>query len=57
MYVIPLLNLALTFCMLMAARTVPRDIAKLQAWMRDSAAKGQSPAQPVPAGAASAGAS
>jgi MFS family permease len=50
MFVIPLLNLALTFCMLMAARTVPRDIAKLQAWMRDSAAKGQAPAREVTPG-------
>ena len=33
MYVIPLLNLILSGCMLLAARTVPRDIAKLQAWM------------------------
>ena len=36
MYVVPVLNLALTFCMLLAARTVPRDIAKLQDWMRSN---------------------
>jgi MFS family permease len=36
MYVVPVLNLLLTFCMLIAARTVPRDIAKVQEWMRNS---------------------
>jgi MFS family permease len=50
MYVIPMLNLALTLCMFMAARTVPRDIAKLQAWMRESATKGPA-SVPAPAGA------
>lgn len=34
MYVIPVLNLALTVCMLFAARSVPRDIEKLRTWMR-----------------------
>lgn len=34
MYVIPVMNLLLTFCMLAASRTVPRDIEKLAAWMR-----------------------
>jgi len=41
------LNLALTFCMLMAARTVPRDVAKLQAWMRQSAKTAPQPAQRI----------
>lgn len=36
--VVPVLNLVLTLCMLAAARTVPRDVEKLQAWMRRSAA-------------------
>jgi MFS family permease len=34
MYVIPVMNLLLTFCMLAASRTVPRDIEKLGAWIR-----------------------
>jgi MFS family permease len=34
MYVIPLMNLALTVCMVAASRTVPRDIEKLRTWMR-----------------------
>jgi hypothetical protein len=34
MYVVPALNLALTFCMLAAARTVPRDVEALRTWMR-----------------------
>jgi MFS family permease len=38
MYIIPLLNLALTGCMALASRTVPRDIEKLRNWMRDAAA-------------------
>ncbi len=38
MYVIPALNLVLTFCMLAAARSVPRDIEKLRDWMRRTAA-------------------
>jgi hypothetical protein len=38
MYVIPVLNLTLTLCMLAAARSVPRDIEKLRNWMRDTAA-------------------
>lgn len=37
MYVIPALNLLLTVCMLIAARTVPRDLEALRAWMRESA--------------------
>jgi MFS family permease len=37
MFIVPILNLALTLCMFVAARTVPHDIAKMQAWMRDSA--------------------
>ena len=39
MYIVPVLNLVLTFCMLIAARTVPRDIAKLQDWMKSSSLK------------------
>jgi MFS family permease len=46
MFVIPMLNLALTACMLVAAKTVPRDIAKLQAWMRESAAKAPAKEKP-----------
>jgi MFS family permease len=38
MYVVPVLNLLLTACMFMASRTVPRDIAKLKAWMQQAAA-------------------
>jgi len=38
MYVVPALNLVLTACMLAAARSVPRDIAKLHEWMRNAAA-------------------
>jgi MFS family permease len=53
MYVVPVLNLVLTGCMLMASRTVPRDIAKLQAWMRDAAAKAPAPGRSVPIAAAS----
>jgi hypothetical protein len=34
---VPVLNLALGFCMVLASRTVPRDIAKMQDWMRKSA--------------------
>lgn len=37
MYVIPLLNLLLTACMVGAARTVPRDIQKVREWMRAAA--------------------
>lgn len=39
MYIVPILNLALTVCMFAASRTVPRDIAKLRAWMEQAAAK------------------
>jgi MFS family permease len=46
MYVIPALNLALSVCMLIAARTVPRDIEKLRAWMRGQ--QGARPADPAP---------
>jgi MFS family permease len=38
MYLVPVLNLILTFCMCAAARSVPRDIEKLRTWMRDVAA-------------------
>lgn len=51
MYVVPILNLALSVCMLVAARTVPRDIEKLQRWMRESAGKQPAPAE-KPAAAA-----
>ncbi len=37
MYVIPVLNLLLTVCMLAAARSVPRDIEAVRRWMRESA--------------------
>jgi MFS family permease len=50
MYVVPLLNLVLTVCMFVASRTVPRDIDKLQSWMRESAARGS--AKPAIAAAA-----
>lgn len=33
MYLVPALNLALGVCMLMARRTVPRDVERLRAWM------------------------
>lgn len=36
MYVIPVLNLILTACMMAAARSVPRDIEKVRNWMRDA---------------------
>ena len=49
MFVIPILNLALTGCMLIAAKTVPRDIAKMQAWMRDSASKASVQEKPAAA--------
>ena len=47
MYVVPVLNLLLTFCMFAAARTVPRDIAKLHAWMSrsSSVAAARAPAE------------
>lgn len=52
MFVVPILNLALTACMFAASRTVPRDIAKMQAWMKESA-KNATPKTPsIPAGAA-----
>jgi MFS family permease len=38
MYLVPVLNLILTFWMCAAARTVPRDIEKLRTWMHDVAA-------------------
>jgi MFS family permease len=38
MYIVPILNLALTVCMFAASRTVPRDIEKLRAWMAQAAA-------------------
>jgi MFS family permease len=44
MCVVPWINLALTACMFAASRTVPRDIEKLRAWMRDAA-----PRTPLPA--------
>ena len=37
MYIIPATNLVLALCMFVASRTVPRDIEKLQAWMRKAA--------------------
>jgi MFS family permease len=37
MYVIPVLNVALTLCMIVAARLVPRDIERLRSWMREAA--------------------
>jgi len=39
MYLVPVLNLILTFCMFVAARTVPRDIEQLRTWMRDAVAR------------------
>ncbi|HYD47134.1 MAG TPA: MFS transporter [Terriglobales bacterium] len=36
MYIIPVMNLLLTACMAAAARTVPRDIENVRAWMRQS---------------------
>ena len=47
MYVVPILNLALTACMLIAAKTVPADIAKMQAWMRASAGKPEAEDKPA----------
>ena len=38
MYVVPALNLALSGCMFLALRTVPRDVEKLRVWMRANAA-------------------
>jgi MFS family permease len=38
MYVIPALDLVLSVCMLVASRTVPRDIQRLHEWMRDAIA-------------------
>lgn len=38
MFVIPIFNLLLTFCMFAASRTVTRDIEKIQLWMRESSA-------------------
>jgi MFS family permease len=37
MYVVPILNLLLAACMFAASRTVPRDIEKLRAWMKQAA--------------------
>ena len=45
MYVIPVLNLALTLCMVAASRTVPRDIEKLRTWMRHAASGSARPAR------------
>jgi MFS family permease len=53
MFVVPILNLALTLCMFAASRTVPRDIAKMQAWMRASASNAPAPSKAI-AGAAQA---
>lgn len=36
MYVVPALNLALSLCMLVAARLVPYDVTRLQRWMAGS---------------------
>lgn len=38
MYVIPVLNVVLSVCMMVAARSVPRDIEKMRNCMRDAAA-------------------
>ena len=55
MFVVPILNLALTLCMFVASRTVPHDIAKMQAWMKESAkgapGKQQQAAAPITAAA------
>jgi MFS family permease len=51
MYVVPILNLILSVCMLAAARTVPRDIQKLRVWMQTSG-KSAAASTSVPAGAA-----
>jgi MFS family permease len=50
MYVIPLLNLVLTVCMFVASRTVPRDIERLQRWMRESSAQAPAAKPATPAG-------
>lgn len=42
MYVVPIINAVLCLCMFMAARTVPRDIKKVQTWMRESTEKATS---------------
>jgi MFS family permease len=36
MYIIPVLSVLLTFVMFAASRTAPREMEKLQGWMRDS---------------------
>lgn len=36
MYIIPILGIALTLILLLAARTTTKDIEKMQTWMRDS---------------------
>jgi len=43
MYVIPALNVVLAACMFVASRTVPRDMARLEAWMRATAGGGDPP--------------
>jgi MFS family permease len=37
MYIVPILNVVLTAVMFIASKTVPRDITRMQNWMRDSA--------------------
>lgn len=37
LYLVPAMNLALGVCMLVARRTVPRDVERLREWMRDAA--------------------
>jgi MFS family permease len=55
MHIVPMLNLILTACMLIAARTVPNDIEKLQRWMRESTAKAPAPKSAVVAAASTEG--
>jgi MFS family permease len=52
MYIVPILNVALTVCMYVASLTVPRDIAKMQAWMQESAKKAPPKSTSIPAAAA-----
>jgi len=39
MYVIPIFNVVLAFCMFAASRTVGKDVAKLHDWMKTAAAR------------------
>jgi hypothetical protein len=48
MYIVPILNVVLTAVMFIASKTVPRDITKMQNWMRDSARpRSEQPAVPA----------